>query len=84
MVLNYIKIILIMSFIRKKTLQLYGIKDLITDITDGTQATTVIEEQMGLAQTVCRCHERLHIHRFMSASRTTSSSYGLEGTRRPL
>ncbi len=28
-----------------------GVKDLITDINDGTEATTVVEDQMGLAQT---------------------------------
>ena len=32
-----------------------GIKDLITDINDGAQATTVIEDQMGLAQTYNCC-----------------------------
>lgn len=32
-----------------------GIKDLITDINDGTQATTVVEDQMGLAQTYNCC-----------------------------
>ena len=32
-----------------------GVKDLITDINDGTQATTVVEDQMGLAQTFNCC-----------------------------
>ena len=32
-----------------------GIKDLITDINDGTQATMVVEDQMGLAQTYNCC-----------------------------
>ena len=32
-----------------------GIKDLISDINDGTQATMVIEDQMGLAQTYNCC-----------------------------
>ena len=32
-----------------------GVKDLITDINDGTQATMVVEDQMGLAQTYNCC-----------------------------
>ena len=38
-----------------------GIKDLITDINDGTQATMVVEDQMGLAQTYnCSIVDVLH------------------------